>query len=74
MLSCSPDKKPVLRRNFTVYSHTSSIDADDLKDYLKYLSDLSEPTILDKLGDFNISEEHIKVFTGMTMFISSTSS
>lgn len=48
-----------------VYTTRSSVEVDDLKHFLEALCVSSESEIIDKVGDYTLSEERIKVFTGL---------
>ena len=48
-----------------VYSNTSTIEVDDLHYSLNDLSVRSESAIIDKIGDFTLSEHQLQVFTGL---------
>lgn len=52
--------------NIKIHSLKSTIDADDLKKLLNELARTSESNIVDKIGDYSLSEDHIKVFTGLS--------
>lgn len=48
-----------------IFSTKSSIDVDDLKLFLNQLAIKSESNIVDRIGDYTLSEERLKVFTGL---------
>ncbi|XP_076246511.1 uncharacterized protein LOC143186687 [Calliopsis andreniformis] len=52
--------------NLRVHSNTSLIDVNELKTYFEYIANTSDSSITDKVGDFTLSEERLKVFSGLT--------
>ncbi|XP_046142743.1 uncharacterized protein LOC123988053 [Osmia bicornis bicornis] len=49
-----------------VYSNNSLIDVNELRTYFEYLSVTNGSSIKDKIGNFTLSEERLKAFTGLT--------
>lgn len=52
--------------NLNIFSNSSLVDSTELRNYFEYLSVSSDSSIKDKVGDFTLSEERLKVFTGLT--------
>lgn len=52
--------------NFRIVSPTSSIDVKEISKLLECLSVSSDSELTDKIGDYTLSEERLKVFTGLT--------
>lgn len=52
-------------QHLRISSTRSSIEVSDLKHFLDELSIRSEMEIVDKVGDYTLSDERLKVFTGM---------
>lgn len=48
------------------YSNTSSLSASELTKVMKTLTIKCDSTLYDKIGEFSISEQQIKVFTGLS--------
>lgn len=49
-----------------IFSNTSSIEINELSRYLDQMSIMTESNLTNKIGDFTLSEERLKVFTGLT--------
>ena len=49
-----------------VYSNTASLSASELSKIMDTLSIKCDSTLLDKIGEFSLSEKQIKIFTGLS--------
>ena len=69
MLSSTFDKRPVFYEELSrlcVYSNFAKVKDLELSELLEGLTIECDTMILDKVGDFFLSEEKIHLFTGLT--------
>ena len=52
--------------NLRVHSNTSLVECNELRDHFEYIARSSNSEIKDKVGDFTLSAECLKIFTGLT--------
>ncbi|XP_043264265.1 uncharacterized protein LOC122404392 [Colletes gigas] len=53
-------------KHISIYSHFSSIEPVELQQLLNSLAITCDSTLFDKIGDFNMPEEQLFIFTGLT--------